>query len=122
MAGTHKKPEELDTELTGGIKSGGEEWGEFTVRYVEVPAGTDVTPLLKGMPGDLCQCPHWGLMLKGEMWQRYADGSEMVTREGELFYWPPGHTGINHVDATFIEFSPTTDLRPVIEHMARLLE
>jgi hypothetical protein len=24
------------------------------------PAGLDTTPLFKGLPDDLCQCPHWG--------------------------------------------------------------
>jgi len=26
--------------------------------YAELPAGTDFTPLLQGLPNDKCHCPH----------------------------------------------------------------
>lgn len=34
--------------------------GDMTVAFVTFPKGTDMAPALKGMPDDLCQCPHWG--------------------------------------------------------------
>jgi hypothetical protein len=68
------------------------EWGETAVAYVQLSAGADAAPLLAGLPGDVCSCPHWGYVLEGAVHVRYADGTEEVSRAGELFYWPPGHT------------------------------
>ena len=47
------------------------------------PPGVDFTPLFEGLPGDLCQCPHWGYVLTGSISLRYADGTEEATRAGE---------------------------------------
>jgi hypothetical protein len=123
-APVHKKAEALEVEMGGrlgktGMETKAEEWGDLTIRHITVPAHNDVTDLLKGLPGDLCQCPHWGLMLAGSIHARYADGSEELTEAGEFYYWPPGHTGWTDEEASFVEFSPTAQLLPVLEHMAR---
>ena len=26
----------------------------------------DTTPLMRGLPADQCQCPHWGYVIKGK--------------------------------------------------------
>jgi hypothetical protein len=49
---------------------------------------------------------------------RYADGSEETTRAGELYYWPGGHTGWTDDGVRFLEFSPTSDIAPVLTHFA----
>ncbi|MBT2675509.1 hypothetical protein J7E95_32890, partial [Streptomyces sp. ISL-14] len=36
--------------------------GGMSVGYIRLPQGTDMGPALKGMPGDACQCPHWGYL------------------------------------------------------------
>jgi quercetin dioxygenase-like cupin family protein len=45
--------------------------------------------LLKGLPDDRCQCPHWGYVFKGKMTARYADRDE-VYEAGDAFYTPVG--------------------------------
>jgi len=35
-------------------------YGTMAGEYFSLGAGTDITPLLKGLEGDLCQSPHWG--------------------------------------------------------------
>ena len=52
--------------LFGGDAAGirGADWGELRASVVSIPAGTDLTPLMKGLPGDRCPCPHWGYVLK----------------------------------------------------------
>lgn len=119
----HKTPQDLDVELIGGgLESKGEQWGDFTVRYVEVPPHNDVTPLMRDLPGHLCPSPHWGMVVEGAITAGYGDGSSETTRAGELFYWPPGHTGwTGDEGCTFIEFSPTALLKPVLEQMAKVL-
>ena len=83
--------EEIPLEMqVDGIETRGVAWGEQLMRHIDLPAGVDFTPLFKGLPGDMCQCPHWGIVLTGSISLRYADGSEEVTRAGEAYYWPGG--------------------------------
>ncbi|MDT4893459.1 MAG: hypothetical protein QOE97_2494 [Pseudonocardiales bacterium] len=110
----------IELEL-GGIVTRGEDWGGQLVRHLSLPAGTDFTPLFVGLPGDLCQCPHWGYVLTGSIRLRYSDGTEELTRAGEAYYWPAGHTGWTDEGVTFLEFSPAAELRPVLEHVGAQL-
>ena len=50
----------------------------FTVNFVTIRRDQDLTPMLASLPGGLCQCPHWGVMTKGQMTVRYADRSEVI--------------------------------------------
>ena len=115
----HASVTEIPVEMkVDAIETRGVTWGEITIRHVDLPAGVDFTPLFKGLPGDLCQCPHWGHVTQGSITVRYSDGAEETTRAGELFYWPGGHTGWTDEGVTFIEFSPAEEIRPVLEHLA----
>lgn len=117
-AGEDEIPIEMEV---GGIVTRGQEWGPQLVRHLSLPAGTDFTPLFKGLPGDLCQCPHWGYVIAGSIHLRYADGTEEVNRAGDVYYWPGGHTGWSDEGVTFVEFSPAAELRPVLEHLGAQL-
>ena len=96
-------------------------WGGMVAGYLELPAGTDFTPLLKGLPNDLCHCPHWGYVTKGAVHIRYLDGTEEVTRAGEMFYWPGDHTGWVVEDSAFLEFSPEKENTEVMAHIAEVM-
>ena len=100
------------------LETRGLEWGEQLVRHVDLPAGTDFTPLFAGLPGDLCQCPHWGVVESGAIHVRFADGSEELVRAGEVYFWPAGHTGWTDEGVAFLEISPAARLRPVLDHLA----
>jgi hypothetical protein len=97
-------------------------WGGMVVGYIELPAGTDFTPLLEGLPNDKCQCPHWGYVTKGAIHLRYADGAEEVTAAGEVFYRPAGHTAWVEEDTALIDFSPEKEHKEVTDHVARKME
>jgi hypothetical protein len=105
----------------GDIVTRGEQWGDQIVRHVSLPAGADFRPLLKGLPGDECRCPHWGYVLAGSIRLRYSDGTEEVNRAGDVYHWPGGHTGWTDEGVTFLEFSPAAELRPILEHLAAQL-
>jgi len=92
-------------------------YGKISGEYFSLPAGMDISPLLQGLPGDLCQSPHWGYVLKGKLTTTYADGTEEVTAAGDLFYWPPGHTVTVEEDADVILFSPQHEHTDVLDHM-----
>ena len=103
---------------TDGIETRGVTCGEVMIRHIDLPAGVDFTPLFKGLPDDLCQCPHWGYVTAGAITVRYADDTQETTGTGEVFYWPGGHTGWTDGGVTFIEFSPADAVAPVLEHLA----
>jgi hypothetical protein len=89
----------------GPASSRGADWGDLRLSVVSVPAGTDFAPLLKGLPNDRCQGPHWGYVLKGSLRMQYADGDELLTA-GDFFYMPPDHSGIAEADLEFLEIAP----------------
>jgi hypothetical protein len=108
----------LPTRLeANGVCIQAHDWSELNVARVRFPKGADATPLLVGLPGNLCQCPHWGLVVKGSIHVRYADGSEEVVRAGEVYYWPPGHTVWVDEDYEAVEFSPARPMGEVIDHL-----
>lgn len=102
----------------GDIVTRASECGEVLARHIQLPPGVDFTPLFKGLPGDLCQCPHWGYVLAGSIRLRFADGTEELTSAGDVYYWRGGHTGWTDEGVTFLEFSPTAEIQPVLQHLA----
>jgi hypothetical protein len=100
----------------------GVEWrGEldgYVASIVTVNEDTDLTPLLQGLPGDQCPSPHWGYVLKGEMWWRYGDREERIG-EGEAYYALPGHTAGASAGSEFVVFSPSEVIARVEEHMTK---
>ena len=116
----HGSSTEIPLEMkVDAIETHGVDWGDLTARHLDLPPGVDFTPLLAGLPGDLCACPHWGYVIEGSIHVRYADGTEEVTRAGELYYWPGGHTGWSGRDGVrFVEFSPAAEIAPVLQHLA----
>jgi hypothetical protein len=94
-------------------------YGTISGEYFSLGAGTDISPLLQGLERDLCQAPHWGYLLQGELTVTYVDGAQEVINSGDLFYWPPGHTVKVGKDAEVILFSPQDEHSKVIDHMLR---
>jgi hypothetical protein len=94
-------------------------WGGMACTYARMGQGTDLGPVLKGLPDDMCPCPHWGYILKGAIRITYTDGREEVLRTGEIFYLPPGHTALVEEDTDFVEFSPQREYDEVIAHVGR---
>ena len=83
----------------------------YTVNFTSFQEDVDATPLMKGLPDDRCQCPHWGYVINGRMTFRYADGEE-VFDAGDAFYAPPGHVPVKHAPGTdVVFFSPAEELK-----------
>ncbi len=102
----HATRDELPVMLEAGPASvRGAEWGDMRLTLVSVPAGTDFGPLLKGLPNDRCQAPHWGYVLKGRLRVQYAEGEEILSA-GDFYYMPADHTGVAEEDTDFIELAP----------------
>jgi hypothetical protein len=85
--------------------------------YFTLAAGVDTTPLFQGLEGDLCQCPHWGFVLHGQLTTTDGQGRRETVKENDLFYWPPGHNVKVDADAEIVMFSPQLAHSKVIDHM-----
>lgn len=96
-------------DATGLAKMSGE--------YFSLSSGVDTTPLFLGLEGDLCQCPHWGFVLSGQLTTTDANGVQETVNTNDLFYWPPGHNVKVEADAEIVMFSPQLEHSHVINHM-----
>ena len=92
-------------------------FGTISGEYFTLSAGVDTTPLFAGLDGDLCQCPHWGFVLRGELTTTDGAGAQETVRTHDLFYWPPGHNVRVTQDAEIVMFSPQHEHSVVINHM-----
>ena len=82
----------------------------YTVDFMTFGEGGNLAPMLKGLPDDRCQCPHWGYVAKGSISMQFADRDE-VYRAGDAVYIPPGHIPTYEAGTEFVQFSPTEDLK-----------
>ena len=92
-------------------------FGTISGEYFTLSAGVDTTQLFQGLEGDLCQCPHWGFVLRGQITTTDAIGVQETVNANDLFYWPPGHNVRVDADAEIVMFSPQREHSHVIEHM-----
>lgn len=114
-----KRLDELSVEMQeDGIEVRVEEWGEMRVAQYTLPAGCDLSPFFEGLPDDACLCDHWGIVIEGEIHLRYTDGAGEVTRAGEFYHWPPGHTAWTETGVVFIAVTPAAQERLMEEHLS----
>jgi hypothetical protein len=97
-----------------------EELGGYTVGFEHFREDADATPLMRGLPDDRCQSPHWGYVIGGKVTFRYADHDEDY-ETGDAYYAPPGHVPVITAETEVIEFSPTEEYGRTMEVIARNL-
>ena len=85
----------------------------YTVGFETYTADADLSPLFKGLPDDHCQCPHWGVVLKGKLEYRTPTGTTVV-EAGEAYYVAPGHLPFLYAGTEVVEFSPTEELHETL--------
>ena len=114
---------EVRIEVPGVVVRQREGFGEvrgfdtISSEYFTLAAGVDTTQLFVGLEGDLCQCPHWGYVVRGQITTTDADGAQETVNAEDLFYWPPGHNVKVDADAEIIMLSPQREHSQVITHM-----
>jgi len=92
------------------------------VNFTSFAVDMDQTPILKGLPADRCQCPHWGYVTKGRFTFRSGDREE-VFEAGDAFYLPPGHVGVgNEPGSEMVQFSPAAELKKTSEVIMRNMQ
>ena len=90
--------------------------GAMSVSFIALKAGTDLSPALVGLAGDLCPCPHWGYMLEGTLGMHTPEGDQEYAA-GQAFYWAPGHAPFAVTDCRYVDFSPTEQFAEVLAHI-----
>ena len=103
------KESAAQVEDRGPVLDRSEDIDGYTVNFVSLREDMDLAPLLKGLPDDRCQCPHWGYVFKGKLTWRFADHEE-VSEAGDAFYAPPGHAPKAEAGSEFVQFSPSEAL------------
>ncbi len=118
-----KENVDVKMEIPGAVIRQRTEFGDgggfdkISGEYFTLSAGVDTTPLFLGLEGDLCQCPHWGFVLRGRITTTDAKGAKETVNANDLFYWPPGHNVKVDADAEIVMFSPQRAHSLVIDHM-----
>jgi hypothetical protein len=96
------------------------EWGNIHVGFETYNGEFDIAPLLRALPDDMCQCPHYGYVLQGRMRVRYADHEEVV-EAGDAYYIAPGHAPVMEAGTELVEFSPKDEYQKTMEVAERNL-
>jgi hypothetical protein len=104
-----------------GFEGRYEEVEDYTIGFESYSRDFDAAPLFRGLPEDRCQCPHWGVVLKGKVGFRTSEGEETI-EAGEAYYVQPGHTPIAYAGTEVIEFSPTEQLNKTVEVVMRNMQ
>src|SRR5437879_358094 len=95
----------------GPVSDRSEEFSGYSVNFTTFHVDMDQRPMLKGLPNDEYQCPHWGYVTKGSFTFRCGDREE-VFNAGDAFYLPPGHAGVgNEPDSEMVQFRPPVALK-----------
>ena len=94
----------------GIVEFRNEELGGFIVEFSSFREDADATQLLKGLPDDRCQSPHWGYVLKGSLTFNYPDHEETY-EAGDAYWGPPGHIPRVTAGTEVVEFSPAEEYR-----------
>lgn len=108
-------PVAIDLEMIEGRYA---ELGDQTVAFETFKQDLDAAPYFRGLPDDVCPCEHHGYVTAGQITFRWTDHEETFV-EGDSYVALPGHTPIFTAGSSVVEFTPTSDLGPVMEVVGR---
>jgi mannose-6-phosphate isomerase-like protein (cupin superfamily) len=105
----------------GPVENRNAEFERYTVNFVTFRQDMDGAPMLKGLPDDRCQCPHWGYVFQGKLTMRFSDHEETF-QAGDAFYAPPGHIPVHEAGTEYLQFSPSEELRQTSETIMKNMQ
>ena len=93
-------------------------WGDLEVGYT-VTGPLDCTPIYQGLPGGVCQCPHYGYVFSGRLRAVYpgTDWPEEVANAGDVYFFPAGHSLIYDEPSEVLELNPAAALERLMDHI-----
>jgi hypothetical protein len=105
-------------EIAPGYSSRFEDWAGMTIAFEHATKGQDASAMVKGLPDDRCQAPHWGYLFSGRVTVDYGDREETI-EAGQAYYIAPGHRITFHEDSEALEFTPTDELEKTFDAVRR---
>ena len=101
-------------EIAPGYSGRFADWGGITVAFEKAHKGQDASAMLRGLPDDRCQAPHWGYLFSGRIVVDYGDRQETIVG-GQAYYIEPGHRLSFEDDSEALEFTPTEALEQTLD-------
>jgi hypothetical protein len=82
----------------------------------------DCSPVYAGLPGGVCQCPHYGYVFNGRLRCVYpgTDRPDEVAETGDVFHFPAGHTLMYEEASEVLELNPAAALQQLMDHIESL--
>ena len=105
----------------GPVESWHAEVADQAIEFVLFKEDIDSTPLLRGLPGDECTCPHWGYVLSGRV-TFTVDGEDETYEPGDAFFVPPGHLQRADGGTEYLQFSPAAEAAVVEAQIMRNMQ
>jgi hypothetical protein len=102
----------------GPVEDRHEDVNGTTIQFLTFREDVDASPLMRGLPDDRCNCPHWGYVFKGKVIFDLGDREE-VYEAGDAFHLAPGHIPRAEPGTEYLQFSPAEELRVVSEQMQK---
>ena len=112
------KNEASDSVQLDGYEGHFGQLGDYTVGVRDLHRRRRPRRTLPRLPDDRCQCPHWGVVLKGKL-KFTSDDGETIIGAGEAYYVGPGHLPQLYAGTEVIEFSPTHELHETLAVVER---
>ncbi|KPM51983.1 hypothetical protein CcI49_19790 [Frankia sp. CcI49] len=93
------------------------------VGYTVVPGPVDCTPGYQGLPGGVCNCPHYGYIFSGRLRAVYpgTDWPDEVATAGDVYFFPAGHSLIYEEPSEVLELNPAAALAALMEHFEKMM-
>ena len=117
----HVSKADLEPTVIGEYEGHSFDSGDFRIAFESMPAQfpPDESPF-KGLPGDRCQCDHWGYLFEGSFRVTYTDGGEdEIVRAGEAYHVRPGHFVQTLEQVELLELSPVAEHDRTMATLAR---
>jgi hypothetical protein len=79
----------------------------------------DCTPVYRGLPGNVCQCPHYGYVFQGRLRCVYpeTDWPEETAETGDVYFFRAGHILIYDEPSEVLELNPAAALATLMDHI-----
>jgi hypothetical protein len=107
-----------ETDDYGVVEARHEDVEGTAIQSLTIREDVDAAPLMRGLPDDRCNCPHWGYVFKGKLTFGLGDREE-VYEAGDAFYITHGHIPRAEPGTEYLQFSPAEELHAVSAHMQK---
>jgi hypothetical protein len=94
------------------------QWGDMEIGYTTTGVGNHGT-LYQGLPGGVCQCPHYGYVFTGRIRCSFpgSDWPDEVATAGQAYYFPAGHVLAYEEETEALELNPAAALKTLMDHI-----